>query len=188
MFYNLKLNGKKIIIIIFLIIFIIMFLIIGFGIYNLFFKEDKNPTFNEIVTLDDSIMSNSVFEITPENYTTILQTVTDNLDNYIGLKIHFTGYVYRLLDFEENQFVLARNMKVNPNSNQTLVVGFLCFYDKANNFDDSTWVDVTGEIVKGDYYGDIPEIKVLEMFECDIPEQKTVLPPDNTYIPTSNMF
>lgn len=188
MFCNLKLNGTKAVKFIFIIIFILMIVILSVGIYRIFFKEKKSKTSGDVLTLDDSIKTDSVFEITPENYTNILQTVTNDIDSYIGLKIHFTGYVYRLLDFEENEFVLARNMRINPNSNQTLVVGFLCSYDKAINFKDGTWVDVTGEIIKGDYYGDIAEIKVSNMFEIDEPESQLVDPPDDTYIPTSNMF
>ena len=188
MFFNLKLDGKKAVKFIFILIFIIMAIILSVGIYNIFFKEKKSNQPNDILTIDDSIKADAVFEITPENYANILQTVTNDLDSYIGLKIHFTGYVYRLIDFDENEFVLARNMIINPNSNQTLVVGFLSTYDKAKEFEDGTWVDVTGKIIKGNYYGDIAIIDVSDMFEIDEPEETLVNPPDKTYIPTSNMF
>ena len=188
MFFNLKINGNKLVTTIFIVIFIVMIIILSIGIYNIFFKEKNSNTPNDVFTLDDCIKANDIFEITPENYTNILQTVTNDIDSYVGLKIHFTGYVYRLLDFEEDEFVLARQMRVNPNSNQTLVVGFLSFYDKAKNFEDGTWVDVTGEIVKGNYYGDIAEIRLINMFEIEEPIEALVNPPDDTYIPTSNMF
>ena len=165
MFYNLKLDGNKLVKTIFIVIFIIMIIILSVGIYNIFFKEKKAKASQEVLTINDCIKTNDIFEITYENYTNILQTVTDNIDSYIGLKIHFTGYVYRLLDFNENEFVLARNMKINPNTNQTLVVGFLCTYNKASEFENGTWVDVTGEIFKGNYYGDIAEIKVTNIFK-----------------------
>ena len=59
---------------------------------------------------------------------------------------------------------------------------------EALNFPDNTWVDVTGEIIKWDYHGDIAVIKVSNMFEIDKPENEFVTPPDDTYIPTSNLF
>lgn len=141
-----------------------------------------------MIQLTDTIETNQVFEITPENYTNILEAVNQNIDSYVGCKIHFTGYVYRLLDFEENEFVLARDMLINETTSQSLVVGFLCTYDSAYEFKDHTWVDIMGTIVKGDYYGDIAQVQVTSMTSCDEPENKYVSVPDDNYIPTSNMF
>ena len=107
--------------------------------------------------------------------------------NISGQKIHFTGYVYRVYDFTETQFVLARNMIVSSD-NQTLVVGFLCNYKNAKDFADSTWVEITGKITKGDYHGDIPVIEIKEMKTCDKPSDEYVYPPDDMYIPTSALF
>ncbi len=191
--YNIKLNGKKLIKIIFTIILIVILIIFCIGIYNIFFKDSENTNSSSaedknIITLDDAIKADDVFEITEDNYTDILQTVTDDVDSYIGCKIHFTGYVYRLVDFDETEFVLARDMIVDKNKSGTLVVGFLCTYDKANEFADDTWVDITGTITKGNYHGDIAEIEVHNMEKCEVPENKFVDPPDDTYIPTSSML
>lgn len=185
--YNLKLNGNRFVKFMFIVILIIILIIFSIGIYNIFFKKnDTNET--DVITLTDTIKTDKVFEITENNYTDILQAVTNDIDSYVGCKIHFTGYIYRLIDFDEDQFVLARDMIVNENTSQSLVVGFLCTYDTAYEFKDNTWVDITGTIVKGDYYGDIAQIEVINMFECDEPENKYVSTPDDTYIPTSNLF
>ena len=185
--YSLKLNGSRILKFIFIVMLIIILIIFSIGIYNIYFKKnDSNET--GVVTLTDTIKTDEVFEITDDNYTNILQAVTNDIDSYIGCKIHFTGYVYRLIDFDDNEFVLARDMLVNESTSQSLVVGFLCTYDTAYEFKDNTWVDITGTIIKGDYYGDIAQIQVTNMFECDEPENKYVSVPDDTYIPTSNMF
>lgn len=184
--YNFKLNGSRLIKFLFVVMLLIILAIFSIGVYNIFFKE-KIETDTEI-KLTDTIESNKVFEITPENYTNILQAVTNDIDSYVGCKIHFTGYIYRLIDFNEKEFVLARDMLINENTSQSLVVGFLCTYDTAYEFKDDTWVDITGTIVKGEYYGDIAQIKVDNMFECKEPENKFVCAPDNSYIPTSNMF
>mgnify|MGYP003375536892 FL=1 len=123
--------------------------------------------------------------ITSSNYTSILQTVHENIDGYVGQKICFTGYVYRVYDIQENQFILARDMIISSDF-QSVVVGFLCEYDKAKNFDNNTWVEVTGEITKGDYHGDMPIVKVTQITKVDAPKDEFVYPPDGTYVPTSN--
>jgi len=121
------------------------------------------------------------------NYTNILKSVHDNPDDYIGQKIKFSGYVYRVIDFTEKEFVLARNMVVSSDF-QTVVVGFLCNYDKANTFDDGTWVEITGTIVKGKYHGEIPIIDVENMQKIEMPSDEYVYPPDDDYIPTSSFM
>lgn len=105
----------------------------------------------------------------------------------LGKKSIFHGYVYRVFDFTDNQFVLARDMIVSSDM-QSLIVGFLCDFDVATNFKDDSWVDVTGIIEKGNYHGDIAIVKVLDMKSIDEPEDLYVYPPDDTYIPTNNMF
>jgi len=184
MFVNFKLNGNKFIRYLFVIILIIILLIFLVGVYNIFFKKIEKSEDNSF-TLGDTINSDKIFEISPHNYTNILKAVTDNLDDYVGCKVHFTGYVYRLLDFSPIQFVLARDMIVNQNPLQSLVVGFLCECKNANEFKDGEWVDVTGIIQKSDYYGEIAIIEVTNIFKCDEPENKYVSVPDDTYIPTS---
>lgn len=184
--FNFKVDGNKFSKVLFIIMMIIIMIIFGFGIYNIFFKEKINN--DSLVKVSDEIKSNEVFEITPSNYTNILKATNENVDDYIGCKIHFTGYVYRLLDFEENQFVLARDMVVSNNEEQALVVGFLSTYENAKDFEDGTWVDVVGEITKGNFNGDIAIVKVTSMNTIDKPKDEFVFPPDDTYIPTSALF
>ncbi len=184
MFLNFKINGKNLVKYFFIIILIIILLIFFTGIYNIFIKKIEKIE-DRPYTLSDAMSNDTVFEISPNNYTNILKSVTDNVDSYIGCKVHFTGYVYRLLDFSPNQFVLARDMIVNQNPLQSLVVGFLCEYKNSSEFKDGEWVDVTGTIQKSDYYGEIAIIEVTNMFKCQEPENKYVSVPDDTYIPTN---
>lgn len=130
---------------------------------------------------------NGVSQIQVKNYTNVLKAVHENIDSYVGLKINFTGYVYRVLDLQENQFVLARNMIVSSNS-QTVVVGFLCECDNAKVFENDTWVNVTGEIVKGNYHGDMPIIKITNIEHTEKPSEEYVYPPDDSYIPTAGIL
>lgn len=174
---NLKLTPKLVFKIVFIIIFVTVIILAGVSAYKIFHYE----------TVNDSINTPEIANITSDNYTNVLKSVHNNLDEYIGQKIHFTGYVYRVYDFSETQFVLARNMVISSD-NQTVVVGFLCNYKDAREFSDNTWVDITGKITKGDYHGDIPVIEITDIKKCDKPSNEYVYPPDDTYIPTSALF
>ena len=177
--YNIKINGKKFIKILFVILAIIItiyFLVSAYRIYSNSFK------------VRDNIIESDVMYLTAENYTNILKAVHDDIDTYVGKKICFTGYVYRTIDFKESEFVLARDMIISSDM-QTLIVGFLCDCDEAKNFADESWIEITGEITKGYYHGNMPIIKVKEIKQIEKPQDDIyVYPPDDTYVPTSAMF
>lgn len=71
---------------------------------------------------------------------------------------------------------------------QTVVVGFLCHSTIANNFQDNTWVEMTGTITKGDYYGEIPIIEVEEINQVNTPSEEYVYPPDSSFVATSTIL
>ena len=75
-------------------------------------------------------------------------------------------------------------MLINSDS-QSVVVGFLCTHDKAKTFEDGTWVNVSGKIVKGYYHNQIPVIEITDIQTTTKPDESFVYPPDDTYIPTS---
>lgn len=174
---NIKVNGK----LWFKIIMIVMgFIVIGvfaISVYKLLFAE------NGVFRVSDKISHSNITEIQPNDYTNILKAVHDDIDSYVGKEIKFSGYVYRVLDFSEIQFVLARNMVIDS---QYYVVGFLCEYSKIKDFQDGTWIEIIGSIKKGKYHNqDIPIIQVNTLTEVPRPENDFVSPPSNTYIPTS---
>ena len=142
---------------------------------------------SEKTTVSDIIPSPDVAILNNENYTNVLKEVHDNLSTYIGQQISFSGYVYRVADLKDNQFILARDMIIN-NKNQTVVVGFLCTYENAKNFANDTWINITGTIEKGDYYGEIPIIKITKIEEISIPNEPFVGPPSDTYVPTAIIY
>lgn len=180
--FNVKVNGSKIFKYFFIGVIILLLCILGIVMFRVFSGANDASRANSCSPKD------SVSQIQVKNYTNILKAVHENIDSYVGKKICFTGYVYRVLDLQENQFVLARDMIVNSNL-QTVVVGFLCELDNAKDFADNTWVQVTGEITKGDYHGDMPIIKVTEIKSVDRPtSEEYVYPPDDTYIPTSGLL
>ena len=168
--YNLKFNGKFFTKILFIIIGLIVtayFLISAWKIYSNCFKVKDVQT------------QENVINITADNYTNVLKTVHENLESYIGKKICFTGYVYRNLDFKDNQFVLARDMLISSD-NQSLIVGFLCECKKAKDYENNSWIEITGEI---------PVIKIKNIKQIEKPSENIIVyPPDDTFVPTFNIF
>ena len=175
--FNFKVNGNKIFKT-FIFSSVLILLILSFIIIFKIFLGAKNNV--------SCLPQNRINTINTSNYTNVLKAVHDNIDNYIGVKINFTGYVYRVLDLEDNQFVLARDMIISSNY-QSVIVGFLCECDFAKNYSDNTWVNITGKITKGSYHGDMPIVKVTEIKTTDKPNDEYVYPPDETYIPTNGI-
>ena len=174
---NFKINGTKLFKYFFTGIVLLVIIILCIVCFKVFSKANDSSS---------CLPNSNVSKIKASNYTNVLKTVHDNIDNYVGYKINFTGYVYRLLDLNDNQFVLARNMIISSDF-QYVVVGFLCECENAKDFPNNTWVDITGEITKGDYHGDMPIIKITEIKQVDKPTEEYVYPPDESYIPTVSL-
>lgn len=173
--YNIKLSGSRMFKILFT--FIIAFVIalccfIGYKIYS------------ASINVNDNIRKVDVNELTNKNYSTVLKTVHDDIDSYIGTKIKFSGFVYRVYDLNKEQFVLGRNMIISSDF-QTVVIGFLCHYKDAVNLKDNSWVEVQGTITKGDYHGSMPILEITSLTQIEKPNDEYVYPPDENYIPTS---
>lgn len=176
---NLKVNGNKLgkifLGILFAIIIVITIIVIYRILGNNFFKTNDDINFSKVQ------------ELTVINYTNVLQTVHNNIDEYLGQQIKFSGYVYRMTDFNQNQFVLARDMVISSDF-QTVVVGFLCEYEDIKKYEDYTWIEIEGKITKGNYHGDMPIIKIEKIQEIDKPSDEYVYPPDESFVPTINIF
>lgn len=178
--FNIKLDGNKTARIFMGILCVILLLITFFVCYKLIF----NSYFK---TNDEYISTDTVHEISSKNYSNVLQNVHSHLDDYIGQKVEFSGFVYRLYDFTENQFVLARNMIISSDY-KYVIVGFLCESEQIYNYQDDDWIKITGTITKGDYKGEIPIIKVEEIQKIGKPTDEFVYPPDNSFITTSTVI
>ncbi len=183
--YNIKINGSKTFKYFFVGIVLLVIIIVGIVSFKVFSGAKNNHAFSPSSSCMPS--SEKVTKLTPANYTNILKTVHENIDDYTGICINFTGYVYRVLDLQENQFILARNMIISSDF-QSVVVGFLCECDNAKEFADGTWIDLTGEITKGNYHGDMPIVKVTNIDRTNKPNEEFVYPPDESYIPTSGIL
>ena len=177
--YNFNLNKSKIFKIIFFIIVIILIIFFSISAFKIFSSALSSKS-----DVDTCLPNEHIANISPENYTNVLKAVHENIDTYIGQSIKFSGYIYRVQDFSSEEFVLARDMIIDSN-NQTLVVGFLCKYSQAKNFQDKTWVEITGKITKGNYHGEIPVIEIESIKNVDKPKTEFVYPPDDKCVPTS---
>lgn len=60
--------------------------------------------------------NNKILEINSNNFTTFLKNCNENIDSYVGKTVHISGFVYRLSDFAQNQFVVARLMPIHYES------------------------------------------------------------------------
>lgn len=180
--YNVKLNGGIVLRIIIGALSLFMLVVFFISIYRIFFTSGS-------FKINDQIQPKEITEIQAENYTNILQAVHDNLDSYVGMKIKFTGYLYRVFDFSEEEFVLARDMFINNEKTQTVVVGFLCQYKDADNLQNGEWINIIGTIEKGKYHNEeIPIIKVTDVQKTEEPKERYVSMPSNTYVPTNGIF
>lgn len=176
--YNIHFNKTKFIKILFAIIAIVLIFLFLYAAYRIF---------SQSISVNDKLPNPDVINIEANNYTNVLKAVHNDLNTYVGKKISISGYIYRVSDFNENQFVLARDMIISSNL-QTLVVGFLCNSNNAKNFEDGCWVSITGEITKGYYYEEIPVIEITKIEKSEKPNDCYVYPPDDNYIPTVNLF
>lgn len=129
------------------------------------------------INFTKQILSNNHIEISNTNYANILMESYDNIDKYIGKNITVVGYIFRLPDFGNNEFVIARDMLVNDTHSQ--IIGFLCNYNQINEFETNSWVKINGVIEKGHYFGEIPIIKVKTIKNVTTPNEIFVSPPEN---------
>lgn len=181
--FNIKLDKKSIFKTMLGIMFTICITLCIVGAYMVFTGNQEN----ELNQIGDCIPENQIAEISAENYTNILQAVHKNIDTYVGQKISFVGYVYKADTFLDNQFVIARDMDIG--NNQSLIVGFLCNYEKANSLAPKSWVKITGEISKGEYNGSyLPIINIISIEEASKPANSSVPIPDDEYVPTAVIY
>lgn len=154
---NLKINSAKILITFSILIAIIFILFATIRVINI-----NNPQ--------------KTIVMTNENYTSILYDCNNNIENYLGLEVTLTGYIFRMDDFSDTQFVIARDMLIN--STQAQIVGFLCTYENAKEFDDNLWVKATGVITKGNFNGQIPIVSIKTLKKITTPNDIFVYPPN----------
>ena len=122
------------------------------------------------------LITPSTIIMTNENYTEILKDCHDKPYTYVNKKIISSGYIFRTSDFSDTRFVLARDMLINESESR--IVGFLCEYGNANEFENNEWVSIEGILTLGDYHGEMPIIQVNDISRITTPNDIFVLPPE----------
>lgn len=159
---NFKLDIKKILLVCFILTLLVV-TIIEFG---------KTP---ETSNVSSKKIENYDYVFTEENFTQNLKNIHDNIDANIGKTIKISGFIFKMPDFNENYFVCARNTISN---NEDTVAGFLCEYTEAKSLLENEWVEVTGVIIKGEYNGSMPVIKIGNL--------KKIVAPANSFVENVN--
>jgi hypothetical protein len=113
--FNLKINKNSFLKTFIIICTIICIILMIIGIYKIYiiskeYNQDVCLPKKEIVCLNE------------KNFTNVLKMVNDDLDTYVGQKISYTGYVYRVSDIKEDEFIIARDMIISHSPKQTVVV------------------------------------------------------------------
>lgn len=161
---NLKINKKKLVSVFTISVVALAVLLLFLTFYKIFFNANNTAVQNKPLT------------ITSKNYTNFLKDCHENIDKYIDTTITITGYVYRMPDFNNNQFVLARTMLINSD-NKAVVVGILSESNDIKNYKNSDWITCTGILKKGDYHGDMPVLSVTNIESSKIPDDDIVYAP-----------
>lgn len=156
---------------------ILIFIAVILVIFLLFFSiRSIYDSSKEEGQLAEEQENQKIIEITGDDYTNFLKDCHENIDSYVGIKIKICGYIYRMPDFTNTQFVLSRTMILNS-ANSGVVVGILTECKNASDFDDGEWVEVVGTISKGNYKGVMPILNVNEIRINEKPEDEYVYPP-----------
>ncbi len=182
--FNLKLKKSTIAKTLFSILAIICVIISIIALIKMLKTIEKDTT----IVDSDCLPTNEIALLTESNYTDVLKMVHEDLNTYLGQQISFTGYVYRVPNIKDNEFILARDMYIDSNHLQSVVVGFLCSVENAKDFNNGDWVKITGTIEKGEYFGEIPILKISNIEKTTAPENKFVEQPDDSYVPTAVIY
>lgn len=101
-------------------------------------NEYNNSQCDNDINKDDisnNITNNKILEINSNNFTTFLKNCNENIDSYVGKTVHISGFVYRLSDFAQNQFVVARLMPIYYESASNKKANFMTKLELDDNSD-----------------------------------------------------
>ncbi|WMJ75892.1 MULTISPECIES: TIGR03943 family putative permease subunit [unclassified Sedimentibacter] len=107
---------------------------------------------------------NKIITVSNEEFYPWIAEIYGNLDAYEGYMITITGFVFNDMEyFEEDEFVAARLAMVCCAADLA-PIGILCRYDKASELASNEWITVEGEIIRGQYEGQVePQIAVTSI-------------------------
>ena len=116
---NVKFNKKVFIKVFTVVVIILVTTLFIFTIKKVIIPASKNKMLKMNVNanaISNNKINNKILEINSNNFTTFLKNCNENIDSYVGKTVHISGFVYRLSDFAQNQFVVARLMPIHYES------------------------------------------------------------------------
>lgn len=135
---NVKFNKKIFIKVFTIVVIILVTTLFIFTIKKVIIPVSKNKMLKTNVNADDisnNKINNKILEINSNNFTTFLKNCNENIESYVGKTVHISGFVYRLSDFAQNQFVVARLMPIHYESASNKKSNFMAKLELDNNSD-----------------------------------------------------
>ncbi|MFE4046694.1 MULTISPECIES: TIGR03943 family putative permease subunit [Priestia] len=124
--------------------------------------------------LEKKLREKTKISINDTDYISVINTIEDNTDQFVGKKIEVSGFVYHEKGFKNNQFVVAR-FGISCCAADASVYGLLSTLENALTLKKDTWVHIKGIIQKTTYNGEnVPYIQVQQIESID--------QPDNPYV------
>jgi putative membrane protein len=122
------------------------------------------------------IITDNTITLDNSNFVNWISALDNDPAKYRGMKIEYTGYVYKSGDFGSDQFVAARDMMWCCAADLQLI-GCLCQYDKASELQDSSWVKVSGTLGMATWKGAAtPLIVITSLTAAQKPSNDYVYP------------
>ncbi|WP_227935061.1 TIGR03943 family putative permease subunit [Alkalihalobacillus deserti] len=136
-------------------------------------EEGYNQYYDD---LTEEILAEDLIVVTEENYLDMMTVLDLHIDRFIGKTIEIVGFVYREPELADDQLVVAR-FGMTCCVADSSVYGTMISTDDADQYENDTWVRVTGVLDKTDYHDfQIPLIKLKEIEVVEQPKSPYVYP------------
>ncbi|MDQ0339781.1 putative membrane protein [Caldalkalibacillus uzonensis] len=121
-------------------------------------------------------LEQEVVQITDDNFLDMLSVINMYQDQLLGKNFELMGFVYREEGMKADHLVVAR-FSMTCCTADSGVYGMLTQGEQAKQYEEDTWIRVTGTLVEKDYNGWlIPALDITEITEVEAPETPYVYP------------
>lgn len=121
-------------------------------------------------------MDQEIIDIQPEDYGIWYVDMMDNLDQYVGKTVRYTGQVLKSRDLEAGFFVPGR-MAMTCCADDTQFIGYVCKWPDSKRLKMGSWVSVTARITEEYlevYHDKGPVLYASEVVPAEKPQQELV--------------
>lgn len=137
---------------------------------NNFFSEEKYN--QEMKKLEES----KVIEMNGEIYSSYVEAMNMNPNDFEGRKIKVGGFVYKEEGLKANQLVLSRFLITHCIADAS-ITGLITEFNQANEFEQDTWLEIEGTLGVTTYNGiELPLIKAEKWKVIKEPAQPYIFP------------